>query len=272
MNRLSSAVVGTVTAAILACVSGCQVEASIKTKSRFVEPNVVKAVDAKDLKGGTIEIKLEGVGLSINGGVTVKADPSASTVTATARMLAMAYLDDKASADQSISDAKETFTISSDSAGVHVTCGHGAKHGSSEAGESGCELVEITIPAGDTTNPLTLKVLSGNGLQTLQLSQAVISNVGSNSGSGNISATLPSTVGASVSLVSESGNITATMPSDWAADEVILQADADKIQNAFADAKLGVGAGGRGAAGTGLKSLKLTAKEFAGSTGTITLQ
>ena len=73
-------------------------------------------------------------------------------------------------------------------------------------------------------------------------------------------------------VAEKADDITVTMPASWAADEVILQADADKIQNAFSDAKLGAGAGGRGEPGTGLASLKLTSKEFAGSTGTITLR
>ena len=81
-------------------------------------------------------------------------------------------------------------------------------------------------------------------------------------------------MGANISLVGEQGDdISVKLPSDFAADEVILQADADKITlGPFTDIKEGAGAGGRGQAGSGLASLKLTSKEFAGSTGEITLR
>ena len=65
------------------------------------------------------------------------------------------------------------------------------------------------------------------------------------------------------------------LPADFAADEIILQADEDKIElGPFTDIKNGAGAGGRGTAGAGLASLKITSKKFAdtGSTGKITLR
>src|SRR5262249_43084797 len=108
----------------------------------------------------------------------------------------------------------------------------------------------------------------------LALSGATISNIGANSnGTGGTNAEFPATKGATISVVSSQGSdITAKMlPSTWAADEVILLADQDKIQNST-DAKIGAGAGGRGTAGTGLKLLKLTSQEFAGVTGKVALQ
>jgi hypothetical protein len=282
MSRVSSVVFGTVVAAIVASVSGCQVEASIKTKNRFVEQNVVKDTTAWDGNSNLqIDIRSEGVGVSAGGGVKVTADPNAQKVTATARFLAMAFAEEKASADQSIVEAKSTFTVTSSVdtsttppvTKVSVVCAHGGSHGSSNGGDSGCELLEITIPAGNEGHPLALTVAGGNGDMSLQLAAATISNVGANNnGSSDITAALPATKGGIISLVAnQSGDIDATMPASWAADEVILQADADKISNAFTDAQLGSGAGGRGTAGTGLASLKLTSKEFAGSTGQITL-
>lgn len=262
---------GTVLAAIVASAAGCQVQASVKTKTRFIEPNIVKE-DTADWTGQPIKIQIEGVGAAVNGGVNVTAVPNATKVVANARFLAMAFEDDKASADQSIIDAKNTFTISHTDTEIVISCGHGGTHGSSNGGESGCELVNITIPAGDDQKPLVLTVLGGNGDMGLELQSATIQNVGANN-SGDINAQIPATKGASVSLVSEKADdITVTLPANWAADEVILQADADKIVNPFSDAKLGPGAGGRGEPGTGLASLKLTSKEFAGSTGTITLR
>ncbi len=263
----------TVIAAIAASAAGCQVEASVdvKTKTRFVEQNVPKE-DTEDWTGQPIKIQIEGVGVAVNGGIHVTAVPGETRVKANARFLAMAFEDDKASADQSIIEAKNTFTITHSDSEIVVFCGHGGTHGSSNGGESGCELVNLTIPAGDADKPLELTVLGGNGTMTLEIAEATIKNVGANNG-GDIVAKIPITQGANVSLVAEKADdITVTLPPNWAADEVILQADADKIVNPFTDVKLGAGAGGRGEPGTGLASLKLTSKEFAGSTGTITLQ
>lgn len=272
MSRVSSLVFGTVAVGIVASVMGCQVEASIKTKTRYVENNVVRE-DTADWDGNPISIKIEGVGVSLNGGVTVTADPNATKVRATARMLAMAFAEEKANADLSITEAKNTFTLTNSGSGINVSCAHGGSHGSSNGGESGCELVEIVVPAGSADKKLDLKVLSGSGTLTLQLSAATLGTLGANSNGGTTNADLPATQGATISLVSESDDVIAKLPSDFAADEVILQADADKIDlGPFSDIKNGAGAGGRGVAGAGLASLKITAKEFAGSTGTITLR
>lgn len=272
MSRVSSLVFGTVVTAILAAVSGCRV--SVETKERFVEKDVVQT-DSADWNGEPIEINIAGVGISVNGGVTVVSSPSTTRVKATARMLAMAFAEEKANADQSIVEAKQTFTISNSGGTINVNCGHGQSHGSSNGGESGCEFVQIEVPAGAQDKPLVLrKVLSGNGDLVLQLSNAYLTELGTNSNGGDTNADLPAVQGATLSLVSEKADdIAIKLPSNFAADEVILQADADKIQlGPFSDVKNGTGAGGRGTAGTGLKVLKATSKEFAGSTGTIFLQ
>ena len=271
---VSRVLFGTALVAVMGGLSGCQVDVSAKTKTRFVEPNVVRGDDSPDWAGQPIKIDIAGVGFAQNGGVRVTADPNATKVRAVARMLAMAFDEEKANADQSIVEAKSTFTVTSSASGVTVACGHGQSHGSSAAGESGCELVEITIPVGSLDSPLLLEVLGGNGDMTVQLRSAVLKNFGlNNNGSGDTSVEIPASLGANVSLVSEkSGDIAVTLPQGWSADEVILQADEDKIENPFTDAKLGVGAGGRGTPGAGLASLKVTSKSFAGSTGTITLR
>jgi hypothetical protein len=273
MSRLSSLVFGTVVAGVVASIAGCQVEASVKSETRFTETNVVRE-DTAEWTGGPIDIKIEGVGLSRDGGVTVRSDPNVTKVKATARMLAMAPLEDKPDADLSLEEAKETFTLSNSGGALTVRCAHGKTHGSSSAGKSGCEFVDIVVPAGTADKPLDIKVLSGSGTLKIQLANAVIKKVASNSSGGVTEADLPDTKGGVISLVSESSDIELKLPSDFAADEVILEADADKIDlGPFADIKNGVGAGGRGQAGSGLSQLSLRAKAYAGSsTGTITLR
>jgi len=253
--------------ALVAFTAGCRV--TVETKNRFVEENVV--ADKADWQGETIEVKIDGVAISLNGGVDVEAVQGGTTVEASARMLAMAFAAEKSNADQSIIEAKATFKITKNGNTITVNCNHGGKHGSSESGESGCEKVVVKVPAGSDTQKLRLSVLSGNGAMNLRLSGATIENLGTNAG-GDTDAILPGSVGGNISLVAEkSDDIVAHLPETFAADEIVLQADAGKIFNDFADAQITSGAGGRGTKGTGLAALKLTSKTFAGSTGTVRL-
>ncbi len=254
--------------ALVAFNAGCRV--TVETKNRFVEDGVnAQPVDWDGTEA--IEIDIAGVGVSVNGGVDVEAVQGGTKVEASARMLAMAFAGEKANADQSIVEAKQTFAITKNGSTIRVACGHGKTHGSSTEGESGCEKVVVRIPAGSDTQKLKLTVLSGNGSMNLKLSGAYIENLGTNA-QGDTDAILPASVGGNISLVAEKADdIVAHMPADFAAEEIILQADANQIVNDFSDAKIGAGAGGRGQAGAGLKSLKITSKNFAGSTGKITL-
>jgi hypothetical protein len=257
---------GSALALTVLALAGCQV--SVKTKTRYTETNVAKE-DAATWNGEQIKINIQGVAIAVNGGVNVTVDPNATKVKATANFLATSF--QKSDADQSIAEAKQTFNVSTSNGTTTVECGHGNTHGDSNGGESGCELINITIPAGTVQQPLKLDVLGGNGTMTLQLKGAIVQNVGANN-KGDINAELPSTKGGNISLVcEEADDITATMASDWAADQVVLNADADKIVNST-DAKVGAGQGGRGQAGLGLTALTLTSKSFAGSTGHITLR
>ena len=254
--------------AILAFTAGCRV--TVETKNRFVEENVqAEKVDWTGVE--QIDINIDGVGVAVNGGVDVEAVQGGKTVEASARMLAMAFANDKSLADQSIIEAKATFKITKAGSTISVRCGHGQTHGSSNAGESGCEKVVVRIPAGSATEKLKINVLSGNGSVNLKLSGATIENLGVNA-QGDTDAILPGSVGGNVSIVAEKADdIVAHLPSDFSADEIVLQADANKVVNDFSDAKVGAGAGGRGTRGAGLASLKLTSKPFAGSSGKVTL-
>lgn len=268
MRRLSS-VVGFAALAIAALTAGCRV--SVETKERFTlssGDDTVKT-DTADWNGEAIVIDIKGVGIAVNGGVKVIADPNVTKVTASTRFLAMAF--EKADADLSIGDAIKTFTLThsgSDANGeIRLDCGHGQSHGTSDSGSSGCEYVEVRVPAGDATTPLRIKTLSGNGTVTLQLAGATIGEtlngrrgIEGNS-QGDTDADLPATPGAEISLVSE-GDLEAKLPSNFAADTVILSTEDNQPIDVgpFTDIKSGTGAGGRGTAGTGLVELHLTAR------------
>ena len=260
--RLGSVVV---VASIVA--SGCTNEISLSTKTRDVQDNVLKA-DALPWAGGKIRVQSDGVDVSVNGGIKVSASASVTTVTATARFVALVLPEEKTNGDQSINDAIETFTITHSGEDVIVNCNHGGAHGSSLAGDSGCELLTVTIPAGTAASKLDLSVLSGNGEVNLLLSSAILSNLSTSSKVGDTVASLPATQGATLSLVSEQANdLDVTMPAGWSSDAVALTADANQISNAFPLTSTG----GYGTPGAGLASLTITSKPFAGTTGSIKL-
>lgn len=277
MSRVSKTVLlGGLVLGILACSSGCTVQATVKTKTRFTEPGVAPSAQPTDAwNGEKIVVRAEGVGVAVNGGLEIKVDPSATKVSAVADMVALANDDDKTSADQSIVDAKGTFKIEKAGDVWNVVCGHGGSHGSSNSGESGCNKVIVTIPAGSSTQPIALDALSGNGQVNIDISSVTLESLGVN-GKGDITVRAPTTKGSTISVVAEqSDDVNLLLPSSFAADEVYFVADADKIVNNVSDMTLTAADGGkkgsRGTAGEGAKSVKLTSKQFAGSSGQVIL-
>src|SRR4051794_33757781 len=107
--RVANFVVSAVAFGVLACVSGCQVSAETKTRFTVTSGDDTVREDANAWTGEAIDIEIQGVGLAVNGGVKVIADPAATKVSATARFLAMAT--EKDDADQSIADVVPTYTL-----------------------------------------------------------------------------------------------------------------------------------------------------------------
>lgn len=278
MSRVSfrAVLLGGLVMGVLAGASGCTVQATVKTKTRFTENDVQpSAVPTEAWNGEAIRIDAQGVGVAVNGGLEVRVDPAATKVTAVANMVALANDDDKASADRSIVDAKGTFKIVKDGDVWNVVCGHGGSYGSSNSGESGCNKVTVTIPAGTDANKINLTALSGNGSVNIDISAATLEALGVN-GKGDITVRAPTTLGSTISVVAEqSDDVNLLLPSSFAADEVYFVADADKIVNNVGDLQLSDAEGGkkgsRGTQGTGAKSVKLTSKPFAGSSGQVIL-
>lgn len=273
MSRVSSVVFGCFALAVAIGAVGCKV--SVETKTRYTVENFT-VTDTQDWNGEKINIKIEGVGAAVNGGVNVTTDPNTTKITANARLLAMAFSDHKADADLSLADVKTGFVFTRDANNINLTCPHGGQHGDSDSGASGCEKVNIVIPAGDANRKLTVEVLSGNGGLVLQMFNATIGTItaNSNGADSSINADLPATQGGSISLVSNEGDdVTANLPANFAADRIELVADQGKVGvGPFTDITAFDGSIGRGTAGTGLASLKLTSKSFAGSTGQVDLQ
>jgi hypothetical protein len=267
MSRVSTLVISAVAVSCFAI--GCRASLDVETKTRYVEENVTREAEA-DWAGEDIVIKDDAVGISVNGGLTIVADPGATKVTATSRMLAMAFSEDKALADQSIAEAKDTFKISTSNGVTTVECHHGGSHGSSDSGSSGCELLEVHVPAGSATQPLNLNGQSGNGTLKVSASGAFLGTLQVTSNGGDVDVTADANQGSTITASSEKADdVTLHVPADFAADSITLNADAQSIDtSAFADVKSG---SGRGTAGEGAKAITLTSREFAGSTGKVIL-
>lgn len=277
MSRVSKGVllVGLVTGIVMGA-SGCTVQASVKTKTRFTENNIAPSAEPTDAWAGEkIVVRAEGVGVSVNGGLDIRVDATATKVTAVADLVALANDDDEASAKLSLADTKTTFKITKEGDVWNVVCGHGGSHGSSNSGESGCNKVTVTIPAGSDANKIALEAHSGNGSVNVDVSSVTLESLQVN-GHGDTTVRAPTTLGSTILVIGEeSSDVSLLLPSSFAADVVDLVADAKSITNNVGDLQLtdanGGKTGSRGTAGTGAKSIKVQSTEFAGSTGTVSL-
>jgi hypothetical protein len=268
MSRVSTVVMSAFVVSV--AMLGCKASVSVETKTRYVDdPQTTREAPA-DWAGEDIVINDDAVGISVNGGLKITADPSVTKVTATSRIIAMAYSEDKTLADQSIAEAKDSFKITTSGNVTTVECHHGGSHGSSDSGSSGCELMEVKVPIGSTAKPINIKGLVGNGGITVSAGSAILGQLSLTSNGGDVDATVGANQGSEITASAEKAdNVTLHLPSDFAADSISLNADANSIDTtAFPDVKSG---SGRGTAGTGAKSITLTSREFAGSTGKVTL-
>ena len=146
-----------------------------------------------------------------------------------------------------------------------LDCGHGAATGSVASADSGCDAVDVSLPAGTAAKPLFATVRSGRGKVRATLHPA--SFVGSfelRGSHGPIDVTFPATRGATITIVAETGDdMIVHLPADFAADVLTLETSGDKIDvGAFPEVQSGKG---RGVAGQGAKSMTLR------TTGRITL-
>lgn len=278
MSRVAKAVVlGGLVLGVVAGASGCTVQASVKTKTRFTEPGVQPSSQpTENWAGEKIIVRDESAGLVVNGGLEIKVDPTATKVTAVADLVALANDDDAASAKLTRDEVKTTFKIVKEGDVWNVVCGHGSTHGSSNSGESGCNKLIVTIPAGTDAQKIALEAFSGNSDVNVDVSAATLESLVVNGKNGTVTVRAPATKGATITAIGdENADAIVLLPSSFAADKIELFADPDKIINNVGDARLtdtdGGKTGSRGTPGTGLASVRVTSKEFAGSTETVTL-
>ncbi|MBX3233508.1 MAG: hypothetical protein KIT84_38060 [Labilithrix sp.] len=273
---IRSVVFGSLVVGILASVAGCRV--TVETKNRYTETNVLRT-DTADWVGQPILIQIPAPGVIVNGGVNVETaqDPNVTKVSANARILATAFAEAESDARATLETVKTGFVITNTPTLITIRCAQGQTVGGSNGGESGCELTNIIVPQGTADKPLDLQIETTNGDLKVNALTGRLKRLAGNSENGDITVQVgPSqnSIGADISFVGlKGGDVTLDVPQDFAADNVFLVADADKRNaSAFPDITALDGTVGRGAAGTGFKSIKLTSNEFAGSSGVVTLQ
>lgn len=249
--------------------TGCTL--TVKTKTRYVlpdnDPSTV-ATAADDWAGEPIEVQAAGVQVSVNGGAAIKGVANLTKITVKARVLAMADDTDQASAQLSLAEAAKTLSITKSNGKFVISCGHGQAHGTSTADTSGCEQLDIQIPAGTAAQPISLKTSLGNG--TLTVNDVTVKDAQLLS-SNDVSASLSFVKSATIVVSSDSGDATLSIPANSSADSVTLLGDATKSTSAFDAVKVNAAPAGIGTAGEGATSIKVESKEFAGSPGVATL-
>lgn len=279
MSRVSTVVLGAMVAGILAGATGCQVEATVKTKTRYTSKEG-PSVREGDWQGGQIRINNKAPGTVQNGGVHITYDPNATKVTARAVIIAFGLPEEPADYEATLREAIETFKISQNGTGLNIECLNGTDHNNAKGSESGCERIDIVIP-GATPQPLDLYVISGNGGLTMNLGDATIANIETHAFNGDTDASFLDSDGAKVLLIGErSSDVIARVPADLAADRVVLTAEADKVKvegfpdlvAPFTEVKTvrASGTPGVGMAELNLKSASLSGGDD-GLTGTVTL-
>lgn len=263
--RSSSIVVAALVA--VASLSACSVAVTAKTKQEFVDSSQPAKTSTADWAGEPITITNDGVNPLVGtGGIQVTVDPSATKITAKAIFAARAEDGKKDEADASIRDAVATFKLTESSGAFTISCNHGGAHGSSTVAESGCKLIQVTIPAGSDAKPMSLTI--GNGIGDVTFTGPITaSNLKvTNNGAGDVDVKVKPVKGATLSIASEF-DATVALPSDFAADSITLTGPdaSDIITTDFPGLKSGAAFG---TSGTGAASLDVTA----GSVGTLTIK
>jgi hypothetical protein len=261
----SSSVVGVLAVVGIAALSACSVAVTAKSKPEFVDSSQPAKTSTADWNGEAITITNDGVNPLVGaGGIQITVDPSATKITAKAIFAARGETETDAQA--SIRDAVATFKISEGGA-FTVSCNHGGAHGTSSVGESGCKLLQVTIPSGTDAKPMNLTV--ANGIGDISFTGAVTAsklNI-QNKSTGDAEVKVKPVKGATISVVSEF-DATVSLPADFAADSVTLtgpDAGEDLVTTDFPGLESGKGFG---TAGTGAASLSITA----GSISTLTVK
>jgi hypothetical protein len=243
-------------------VLGCSIDSSkpgqitFKTQTRYVNAPDTSVEATKDWTGEEISIVNDSLSVLVNGGTEVVGDASVKRVKVTARVVAYADAEDRASADKSIADAIKTVVIDESGGKISVKCGHGGSYGSSDAGKSGCEYLTVRVPAGDATKPVKVTIGAGNG--DLKVS-GIVGSVSASTKNGDTTVSVTPAKGSTISATGDAATV--SLPASFAADMITLSvASGSKgkvVTTDFPDVTSGKG---RGNAGEGAASITVSAQ------------
>jgi hypothetical protein len=244
---------------------GCPGE-SIDARGRFVEDGVIR--DALvDWAGEAITI--DNAGVTPQGGLSITASTDQKRAHAVGRLLALADTVDKPSADLAITDVADGFVIAPEAGASAVRCGHGSTHGSAAGQDSGCDALDVSLPAGAPAMPLAVTARSGSGSVVVDLGATTLGTLDVRGSHGRLQVTAPTTPGASITIVAETGDdVLLRLAADFSADLITLDTTGVVETSAFPDVQPGKG---RGAAGQGAKSITVRCVRTGSAAGAIVL-
>jgi hypothetical protein len=251
--------------ALGAALVGCPAE-SVPVRGRFVEDGVTKDAPA-DWAGEAVTI--DNAGVTPEGGLSITVSADRKRVHAVGRLLALADTVDKPSADLAITDVANGFAITPEAGASAVRCGHGSTHGSAAGQESGCDALDVALPAGAPATPLAVTARSGSGYVLVDLGAATLGTLEVHGSLGRLQVTAPTTPGASITIVAETGgDVLLRLAADFSADLITLETTGTVDTSAFPDVQSGKG---RGAAGQGARTITVRCVSTGAAAGAIVL-
>jgi len=201
--------------ALAALGTGCNASVTIKPQTKFVGSNAIAKTATRALVASdAIEIE------NANGDVAVVGDATATTVSVTTKVAAFA--DNQADGDAAIADVTATIAIDESAGKFYIHCSEATTaHGTAARGTTACEGFTVTVPAGSSTAPLTLKATAHNGQLT---ATGLNGSATVHSDNGDVTASITPAVGSSIDVSSGNGDVSLALPATFSADTVTLTA------------------------------------------------
>ncbi len=234
---------------VLASASGCTLDVTAKTKTRFVSDQ--KPVREIAYTNQTIEVLNDGPNPNIGAGIVIVGAPGATKVTATSDIVALADDTEVENAKTAHKEVIDSFTISEANGKITVRCGHSTKdYGTASQSGTGCAGLTVTVPAGTADAPVSVVTKSGNG--SIEVSGITGSLNAEGQGAGTVAASVTPAKGSTIALLSDF-DVTLKLPANFSADNVVVEGDPVDV-SAFSGLKSGAGFG---TAGTGAASISV---------------
>lgn len=205
---------------------GCRVKLDVDTKTHRWEraDGNVNATAADDFAAGDkvrvkqLGIDVDGITFVSNGGVTVKTDANITKVSVSARVVGIGYgaEAEKDAASDANGRVAESVKVEKEGDTWVVSCGQ-AENGDVD---SGCEYLDVRVPAGSADAPTQLSVDSAVGGVEIRIGDAA--SIDAVAGLGKIYVEANPVQGAEIKLVSDGDEVELKVPAGLNADAVQL--------------------------------------------------